>query len=147
MADEVISLGARLSFLAKERPDRPAVTDNVRTITWRELDRRTPKAGMPLSPTPWQVAQNTSRTSLGWPGVAKSSGGGLIRIAQSARSAPGAPWHETQLASYSRKPNTRLSAVAAGGFNPVIRASRLRRVASRTSLTMGSEGLALAAAS
>jgi bile acid-coenzyme A ligase len=36
-----ISIGARLSQLASERPDRPAVSDAARTITWRELDRRT----------------------------------------------------------------------------------------------------------
>ena len=36
-----ISLGARLSQLAAERPDRPAVTDAARTVTWRDLDRRT----------------------------------------------------------------------------------------------------------
>ncbi|HEY2176959.1 MAG TPA: AMP-binding protein, partial [Caulobacteraceae bacterium] len=41
MADEFLSLGARLSELARERPDRPAVTDQDRTVTWRELDRRT----------------------------------------------------------------------------------------------------------
>ncbi|HEY5290326.1 MAG TPA: AMP-binding protein [Caulobacteraceae bacterium] len=41
MADEIISLGARLSELARERPDRPAVTDETRTITWKEFDRRT----------------------------------------------------------------------------------------------------------
>ena len=36
-----ISLGARLTQLARERPDRPAVSDRLRTVTWRELDRRT----------------------------------------------------------------------------------------------------------
>jgi bile acid-coenzyme A ligase len=36
-----ISLGARLTELANERPDRPAVTDEHRTVTWKELDRRT----------------------------------------------------------------------------------------------------------
>jgi bile acid-coenzyme A ligase len=41
LADEIISLGARLSQLAAERPARPAVTDAHRTVTWRELDRRT----------------------------------------------------------------------------------------------------------
>jgi bile acid-coenzyme A ligase len=39
--DDVVSLGARLSELAAERPDRPAVTDETRTVTWAELDRRT----------------------------------------------------------------------------------------------------------
>ena len=38
---ETISLGARLSQLAAQRPDRPAVTDQSRTLTWGELDRRT----------------------------------------------------------------------------------------------------------
>jgi bile acid-coenzyme A ligase len=38
---EPISYGARLRQLAAERPDRPAVTDAKRSITWRELDRRT----------------------------------------------------------------------------------------------------------
>jgi bile acid-coenzyme A ligase len=41
MADEIISLGARLSQIAAERPARPAVSDIQRTVTWRELDRRT----------------------------------------------------------------------------------------------------------
>jgi len=41
MTDEPISLGARLSQLAAEQPDRPAVTDHRRTITWREFDLRT----------------------------------------------------------------------------------------------------------
>jgi bile acid-coenzyme A ligase len=38
---EQISLGARLTQLAAERPNRPAVTDRERTVTWRELDLRT----------------------------------------------------------------------------------------------------------
>jgi bile acid-coenzyme A ligase len=41
MAEELMSLGGRLAQLASERPTRPAVTDHVRTVTWRELDRRT----------------------------------------------------------------------------------------------------------
>jgi bile acid-coenzyme A ligase len=39
--DDVVSLGVRLSELAAERPDRPAITDEARTLTWAELDRRT----------------------------------------------------------------------------------------------------------
>ena len=39
--DDRVSLGARLTELAAERPDRPAVTDEARTVTWTELDRRT----------------------------------------------------------------------------------------------------------
>jgi len=39
--DTPISIGARLTQLAKERPDRPAVSDDHRTVTWAELDRRT----------------------------------------------------------------------------------------------------------
>jgi bile acid-coenzyme A ligase len=39
--DGPISLGARLTELAAERPDRPAVTDETRTVTWKELDQRT----------------------------------------------------------------------------------------------------------
>jgi bile acid-coenzyme A ligase len=39
--DEPISLGRRLTQLAQERPDRPAVTDIRRTVTWRKLDLRT----------------------------------------------------------------------------------------------------------
>ena len=39
--DDRISIGARLSELARERPDRPAITDDERTLTWAELDRRT----------------------------------------------------------------------------------------------------------
>ncbi len=41
MTGAIISIGARLSELAAERPDRPAVTDQHRTVTWAELDRRT----------------------------------------------------------------------------------------------------------
>jgi bile acid-coenzyme A ligase len=39
--EDRISLGARLTELAAERADRPAVTDESRTTTWRELDLRT----------------------------------------------------------------------------------------------------------
>jgi bile acid-coenzyme A ligase len=41
MSDEIISLGARLSQLATQRPRQPAVSDQPRTVTWQELDRRT----------------------------------------------------------------------------------------------------------
>jgi bile acid-coenzyme A ligase len=41
MSDEIISLGARLTALAAQRPERPAVTDHERTVTWGALDRRT----------------------------------------------------------------------------------------------------------
>jgi bile acid-coenzyme A ligase len=45
MTDEAppatISLGARLRQLAAEKPEAPAVTDEARTITWKQLDRRT----------------------------------------------------------------------------------------------------------
>ncbi len=41
MPAEPISLGARLSQLAGERGGRPAVSDEHRTVTWAELDRRT----------------------------------------------------------------------------------------------------------
>ncbi|MGH7024641.1 MAG: AMP-binding protein [Caulobacteraceae bacterium] len=41
MADETISLGRRLTELAAELGERPAVTDQARTITWKELDART----------------------------------------------------------------------------------------------------------
>jgi bile acid-coenzyme A ligase len=41
VTDAPISLGARLSQLAGQRPDRPAVSDEHRTLTWAELDRRT----------------------------------------------------------------------------------------------------------
>ena len=36
-----ISLGARLSQVAAEKPDAPAITDATRTVSWGELDRRT----------------------------------------------------------------------------------------------------------
>ncbi len=39
--EERISLGRRLTQLAEERPDQPAVTDQHRTVTWKELDLRT----------------------------------------------------------------------------------------------------------
>lgn len=35
------SLGARVTQLAAEKPDAPAITDAAHTLTWRELDRRT----------------------------------------------------------------------------------------------------------
>jgi bile acid-coenzyme A ligase len=43
MADEPppISIGARLSEIAREKPDAPAITDASHTVTWRDLDRRT----------------------------------------------------------------------------------------------------------
>ena len=41
MTDQPMSLGARLGQLARERGDRPAVTDQDRTVTWAQLDRRT----------------------------------------------------------------------------------------------------------
>jgi bile acid-coenzyme A ligase len=40
-APNPVSLGAHLTELAAERPDRPAVSDQHRTVTWSELDRRT----------------------------------------------------------------------------------------------------------
>jgi bile acid-coenzyme A ligase len=39
--DDIISLSARVSELAAERGERPAVTDQHRTVTWAELHRRT----------------------------------------------------------------------------------------------------------
>jgi bile acid-coenzyme A ligase len=39
--DDRISIGACLTEIATERPDRPAITDDLRTVTWAELDRRT----------------------------------------------------------------------------------------------------------
>jgi bile acid-coenzyme A ligase len=39
--EDRVSLGARLTELAAERPERPAVTDDRRTVTWRGLDLRT----------------------------------------------------------------------------------------------------------
>jgi bile acid-coenzyme A ligase len=41
LAPAPISLGARLTQLAAERPDRPAATDEARTVAWSELDLRT----------------------------------------------------------------------------------------------------------
>jgi bile acid-coenzyme A ligase len=38
---EPVSLGARLSALAAQQPDKPAVSDHERTVTYRELDRTT----------------------------------------------------------------------------------------------------------
>ncbi len=40
VSDDIVSLGMRLVELAQERPDHPAVTDQHRTITWKELDLR-----------------------------------------------------------------------------------------------------------
>jgi bile acid-coenzyme A ligase len=39
--DPTLSFGARLTQIAAEKPDAPAITDAGRTTTWRELDRRT----------------------------------------------------------------------------------------------------------
>src|SRR5690348_11773259 len=47
LADQ-ISIGAHLSEIAAERPDRPAITDERRTITWRELDRTTNRVARAL---------------------------------------------------------------------------------------------------
>jgi bile acid-coenzyme A ligase len=38
--DPTLSFGARLSQIAAEKPDQPAITDATHTVTWRELDRR-----------------------------------------------------------------------------------------------------------
>jgi bile acid-coenzyme A ligase len=48
MIGDIISIGARLRELAAERPDRPAVTDQHRTVTWAELDRRTDRVARGL---------------------------------------------------------------------------------------------------
>ena len=37
----LISLGARISQIAAEKPDAPAITDDTHTLTWRAFDRRT----------------------------------------------------------------------------------------------------------
>ncbi|HXQ47012.1 MAG TPA: AMP-binding protein, partial [Caulobacteraceae bacterium] len=47
--DDRISIGARLSELARERPDRPAISDDERTLTWSELDRRTNRIARALA--------------------------------------------------------------------------------------------------
>ena len=39
--DPTMSFGARLSQVAREKPDAPAITDATHTLTWREFDRRT----------------------------------------------------------------------------------------------------------
>jgi len=39
--DDRVSLGARLTELAAERGEQPAITDERRTVSWTELDRRT----------------------------------------------------------------------------------------------------------
>src|ERR1700723_1088525 len=39
--DPTLSFGARLAQIAAEKPDAPAITDSVRTLSWREFDRRT----------------------------------------------------------------------------------------------------------
>jgi bile acid-coenzyme A ligase len=39
--DPTMSFGARLSQIAGEKPEAPAITDATCTLTWRELDRRT----------------------------------------------------------------------------------------------------------
>ena len=39
--DPAMSFGARLSQLAREKPDAPALTDAAQTLSWRDLDRRT----------------------------------------------------------------------------------------------------------
>ena len=49
ISDEVISLGARVSRLAEERPDAPAVSCGDDTRTWDALDRRTNRLARALS--------------------------------------------------------------------------------------------------
>ncbi|MFO1013788.1 MAG: AMP-binding protein [Caulobacteraceae bacterium] len=39
--DPTTSLGARISQLARERPDDPALTDATHTLTWDQFDKRT----------------------------------------------------------------------------------------------------------
>ncbi|HLY81067.1 MAG TPA: AMP-binding protein [Caulobacteraceae bacterium] len=39
--DPALSFGARLSQIAAEKPDAPALTDASQTLTWAEFDRRT----------------------------------------------------------------------------------------------------------
>jgi bile acid-coenzyme A ligase len=39
--DTALSFGARLSELAREKPDAPALTDAAGTLSWAQLDRRT----------------------------------------------------------------------------------------------------------
>jgi len=43
MADDpmLLSFGARVSQIAAEKPDAPAITDHTHTVTWRQFDRRT----------------------------------------------------------------------------------------------------------
>jgi bile acid-coenzyme A ligase len=38
--EDRISIGARLTQLAAQQPDKPAITDKDRTVTWGELERR-----------------------------------------------------------------------------------------------------------
>jgi len=45
---EQVSIGARLGELAAERSDLPAITDERRTITWRQLDRVTNRVARAL---------------------------------------------------------------------------------------------------
>ncbi len=51
MTDQPISISARLRQIAAERPDRPAVTDQARTVTWKELDARTNQIARGLAAT------------------------------------------------------------------------------------------------
>jgi bile acid-coenzyme A ligase len=37
----IISFGARLSEIARQKPDAPAITDHERTVSWRDFDRHT----------------------------------------------------------------------------------------------------------
>jgi bile acid-coenzyme A ligase len=39
--DPALSFGARLSQIAREKPDAPAITDATHTLSWGEFDRRT----------------------------------------------------------------------------------------------------------
>jgi len=45
----LVSLGARVSQIAAQKPDAPAITDDTHTLTWRQFDRRTNRIAQGLA--------------------------------------------------------------------------------------------------
>ena len=49
MTEEMISMGAALGSLARQKPDAPAIICGAESVSWRELDRRTNRLARALA--------------------------------------------------------------------------------------------------